>query len=101
VWFQDQGNLSVNGMSVSNENPGASGTGCLYNGAFGFGMVESANGIFNQFTIDASGAYGRPFKTTSTRWTTFNSLTVKNGVQAYNGVSLEYYSSHKLIITAW
>ena len=25
---------------------------------------------------------------------TFNSLTVKNGVQAYNGISLEYYSSH-------
>ena len=94
VWFQDQGNLSVNGMSVSNENPGASGTGCLYNGAFGFGMVESANGILTNVTIDASGAYGRPFKTTSTRWTTFNSLTVKNGVQAYNGVSLEYYSSH-------
>jgi len=94
VWFQDQGNLSVNGMSVSNENPGAPGTGCLYNGAFGFGMVESANGILTNVTIDASGAYGRPFKTTSTRWTTFNSLTVKNGVQAYNGVSLEYYSSH-------
>src|SRR5207247_7435519 len=44
-------------------------------------------------TVDASGAYGRPFKTTAARWNTFNSLTVKNGVAAYNGVSLEYYSS--------
>src|SRR5260370_17219660 len=57
-------------------------------------MVASANGTLTNVTVDASGAYGRPFKTTSTRWTTFNSLTVKNGVQAYNGVSLEYYSSH-------
>jgi len=94
VWFENQGNLSVNGMSVSNENPGASGTGCLYNGAFGFGIIASANGILTNVTVDAAGAYGRPFKTTSTRWTTFNSLTVKNGVQAYNGLSLEYYSSH-------
>src|SRR5207245_5785071 len=31
---------------------------------------------------------------TSSRWNTFNSLTVKNGVTAYNGISLEYYSSH-------
>src|SRR6266478_2013892 len=85
VWFQDQGNLSVNGMSVSNENPGAPGTGCLYNGAFGFGMVESANGILTNVTIDASGAYGRPFKTTSTRWTTFNSLTVNNGAGTGTG----------------
>src|SRR5882762_4545763 len=94
VWIQNLGNLSVNGLSVSNENPGAPGTGCLYNGAFGFGMVASANGILTNVTVDAAGAYGRPFKTTSTRWTTFNSLTVKNGVQAYNGISVEYYSSH-------
>ena len=94
VWFDNQGNLSVNGLSISNENPGASGTGCLYNGAFGFGMVASANGTLTNLTVDASGAYGRPFKTTSSRYNTFNSLTVKNGVQAYNGISLEYYSSH-------
>ncbi len=94
VWFQNLGNLSVNGLSVSNENPGAHTNSCIANGAFGFGMVASANGTLTNVTVDASGAYGRPFKTTSTRWTTFNSLTVKNGVQTYNGISLEYYSSH-------
>jgi hypothetical protein len=53
-----------------------------------------ANSTFTNVTVDASGAYGRPFKTTASRYNTFNSLTVKNGVQAYNGISLEYYSSH-------
>jgi hypothetical protein len=94
VWFENQGNLSINGLSVSNENPGASGTGCLYNGAFGFELIASANATITNLTVDASGAYGRPFKTTAARYNTFNSPTVKNGVQAYNGISLEYYSSH-------
>jgi hypothetical protein len=94
VWFEKQGNLSVNGMSISNENPGASGTGCLYNGAFGFELQASANGTIANLTVDASGAYGRPFKTSAARYNTFNSTTVKNGVQAYNGISVEYYSSH-------
>src|SRR2546426_294090 len=93
VWFENQGNLSVNGMSISNENPGT-GTGCLANGAFGFGLIASANSTFTNLTVDAAGAYGRPFKMTSSRWNTFNSLTVKNGATAYNGISLEYYSSH-------
>jgi large repetitive protein len=93
VWFENQGDLSVNGMSISNENPGT-GTGCLANGAFGFGLIGSANATLTNLTVDAAGAYGRPFKTTASRWNTFNSLTVKNGVQAYNGISLEYYSSH-------
>ena len=93
VWFENQGNLSVNGMSISNENPGT-GSGCLSNGAFGIGLIDSANGTITNLTVDAAGAYGRPFKMTASRWNTFNSLTVKNGVQAYNGISLEYYSSH-------
>jgi len=93
VWFENQGNLSVNGMSVSNENPG-SGAGCLANGAFGFELIGSANSTIINLTVDAAGAFGRPFKTGAARWNTFNSLTVKNGVQAYNGISLEYYSSH-------
>ncbi len=46
AWFEDQGNLSVNGMVISNENPGTSG------------------------------------------------LTIRNGVAAMNGISVEYYSSH-------
>src|SRR5437879_4478911 len=93
VWFENQGNLSVNGMSISNENPGT-GAGCLANGAFGFHLSDSANGTITNLTVDAAGAYGRPFKMTASRWNTFNSLTVENGVQAYNGISIEYYSSH-------
>jgi hypothetical protein len=81
-------------MSISNENQGASGTGCLYNGAFGFELIASANSTITNLTVDAAGAYGRPFKTTAARYNTFHSPTVKNGVQAYNGISLEYYSSH-------
>jgi hypothetical protein len=94
VWFENQGSFSVNGMSISSENPGANWTGCLYNGAFGFELIGSADGTINNLTVDAAGAYGRPFKTAAARWVTFSSLTVKNGVQAYNGISLEYYSSH-------
>jgi len=93
VLVEKQGNLSINGMSISSENQGT-GSGCLANGAFGFGLIASANAAITNLTVDATGAYGRPFKTTASRYNTFNSLTVRNGVQAYNGVSLEYYSSH-------
>jgi hypothetical protein len=94
VSFLNGANMTVNGMSISNENPGAPG-GCVANGAFGFGLWGAiTNSTFTSVTVDAAGAYGRPFKTISARWNTFNSLTVKNGVQAYNGISLEYYSSH-------
>ena len=94
VWFEKQGNLSINGLSISKENPGAPGSGCLANGAFGFELQASANSTITNLSVDASGAYGRPFKTSAARYNTFNSPTVKNGVQAYNGISLEYYSSH-------
>ena len=94
VWFENQGNLSITGMNISNENQGASGSGCLANGAFGFELIASANSTITNLTVDAAGAYGRPFKTTAARYNTFNSPVVKNGVQAYNGISLEYYSSH-------
>jgi hypothetical protein len=94
VWFEKQGNLSINGLSISNENQGASGSGCLDNGAFGFELQASANSSISNLSVDAAGAYGRPFKTSAARYNTFNSPIVKNGVQAYNGISLEYYSSH-------
>ena len=94
VWFENQGNLQINGLSISNENPGASGSGCLANGAFGFELIASANSSITNLSVDAAGANGRPFKTTASRWNTFNSATVKNGAAAYNGISLEYYSSH-------
>ena len=79
-----QGEMSVNGMSISNVNPGGSG----------FALSASAHSNVANLTVDASGANGRPFKTISARWNTFNSVTVKNGVRANNGISLEYYSSH-------
>ena len=95
AWFDSQGNLWVDGMSISNENQGASGTGCLGNGAFGFELVGSANGTISNLTVDAALASGRPFKTTAARWNTFNSLTVKNSASPNdNGISLQYYSSH-------
>jgi hypothetical protein len=94
AWFEDQGNLSVNGMVISNENPGTSGAECLDNGAFGFEVIGSANSTIANLTVDGARAYGRPFKTTASRWNTFNSLTIRNGVAAMNGISVEYYSSH-------
>ena len=93
AWFEAQGNLSVNGMSITKLNPGAPYTGCLYSGAFGFELVQSANSTITNLSVDATGAYGRPFKTTAARWNTFNSAVVKNGASDKNG-SLEYYSSH-------
>lgn len=33
-------------------------------------------------------------KITAARWSAYNSLTVQNGCCAFNGLSLEYYSSH-------
>ena len=84
-----QGNPSVNGASVSNLNPGMAA------GALGFQISAAAGGTFANITVDASGAYGRPFKTTAARWNTFNSITAKNGALSYDdGISIEYYSSH-------
>jgi hypothetical protein len=90
--FDAQGNLSVNGLTISNENTAS--TSCLGGGAFGFEMVQSANGTLANVTVNAANATGRPFKLTAARHNTFNSLTVENGVAANNGVSLEYYSSY-------
>jgi hypothetical protein len=95
VWFENQGDLWVNGLSVSSEHPGAPLTGCLNHGAFGFELIGSANSTIANLTVDAAGAYGRPLKTTAARWNTFNSTTVKNSASPFdNGISLQYYSSH-------
>jgi hypothetical protein len=94
VWLQSQGNLSINGMSLSSLNPGAPGSGCLNNGAFGFELIQSANSTISNLTVNSSGASGRPFKTGSARWNTWNSVTVENVGTNYNGISIEYYSSH-------
>ena len=87
------GNMAVHEMSVSNENPGT-GTGCLANGAFGFGLYAVAHSRFAYVTVVATGAYGRPFKTAAARWNTFKSLRVENSAGVNGGINLEYYSSH-------
>jgi len=96
--FEQQGNLSVNTLSISQENQqqaGGSGTCFINAGAFGFSLTGSANSTITNLTVDATGAYGRPFKTAAARWNILNSVTVQNGSQTYdNGVTIEYYSSH-------
>ncbi len=94
AWFENQGDLSINGMSISNENQGAPMTGCLYNGAFGFELIGSSNNTIANVTVDHAGASGRPCKLGASRYNTINSLTCKNGVAAMNGVAIHYYSSH-------
>lgn len=95
--FEQQGNLSVNTLSVSQENEQQSGSGaCFLNaGAFGFELLTSDNSTITNLTVDAAGAYGRPFKLTAARWNTLNSVTVQNGSKLNdNGMTIEYYSSH-------
>jgi len=96
--FEQQGNLSINTLSISQENQqqaGGSGTCFINAGAFGFSLTGSANSTITNLTVDATGAYGRPFKTTAARWNILNSVTVQNGSQVYdNGITIEYYSSH-------
>ncbi len=86
--FEAQGNPSVDTLSLSNMNPGPGPN------AFGLWIAETAGGTFANITVDATGAHGRPFKTVAARWNTWNSLTVKNLATDYNGIALEYYSSH-------
>jgi hypothetical protein len=92
--FGAQGNLQISGLSISSENPGTSGNNCIGDGAFGFALVQSANSTITNVTVNASGADGRPFKTTSARWNTFTLLVVENDAADFSGISLEYYSSH-------
>jgi hypothetical protein len=90
IWRQ--GNPSVNGMNISNLYPGPV-TGSA--GQFGLEVIDGvANGTFANVTIDATGADGRPWKSNGLRYTTWNSLTVKNGHGTANGMSLEFFSSH-------
>lgn len=96
--FEQQGNLSVNGLSISQENQQnrlGSGTCFINAGAFGFNLSGSANSTITNLSVDATGAYGRPFKFAAARWNTLNSVTVQNGsLIDDNGVTIEYYSSH-------
>jgi len=86
LWVQ--GNPSVNGASISNLNPGSGPS------PSDLRFPAQRNGTFTNITVDASGAYGRPVKVHASRYNTFNSLTSKNGAADYNGIALNYYSSH-------
>jgi hypothetical protein len=94
--FEQQGNLSVNALSISQENQQRSGSGaCFLNaGAFGLELLTSDSSTITNLTVDATGAWGRPFKLTAARWNTLNSVTVQNGSNLPdNGMTIEYYSS--------
>jgi len=82
----DQGNASVNGMTLSSY-PGSN--------TFGFGLHTTANGTYTNVTSDkANSGTGRACKIHATSYSTFNALTCKNSTGAYNGIILNYYSSH-------
>jgi hypothetical protein len=88
-------NLTFKTMSLSNLNPGTNLGPCLSDGAFGLEEVELDNSTASNVTVNSAGTGGgRPMKITAARWNTYNSLTVENGTGNFNGLSLEYYSSH-------
>jgi hypothetical protein len=76
----------VNGLTISSLN----------NTGFGFGVHTGANGTFTNVTVDKAGSgTGRPCKIHASSYNTFNSLTCKNGpTGGYNGLDINYYSSH-------
>src|SRR6266478_499676 len=88
VSLQQQGNLNVNGVSISNMNVGA----------FGFIPYREANGTFSNISVDATGTgSGRPFKTNSSAHNTFNNISVNHSEAAYyQGITIEYFSHHNV-----
>jgi len=77
------GSPTINGLTVSGPSGGA---------AF-FSSVGAAS-VTNMTVDDNGSTVGRPFKTTSTRYSIFTNLTERNGAAAFNGVSIEYYTGH-------
>jgi hypothetical protein len=91
--FIGGGHNTVNGLTSS----GGNGAWCSpsVGGSNGFGVKQTADSTFANVTVDKAGtAAGRPMKLDGARYNTFNNLTVKNGPNGFNGVSVEYYSSH-------
>ena len=95
-YMDRQGDPSITTMSITQMN--SASTTCLANGSFGLSLGGSlAHGTFNSITVDKTGSGGgRPAKLDAVRWSTFNNLRVTGGSGAYNGLSLEYYSSHNI-----
>jgi len=88
VSLRQQGNLNVNGISISNMNVGA----------FGFIPYREANGMFSNISVDATGTgSGRPFKTNSSAHNIFNNISVNHSEAAYyQGITIEYFSHHNV-----
>jgi hypothetical protein len=81
------GRAKINGLAISHLN----------RNAFGFGLSTVADSVFTNVTVDASSTTSaRPAKLLAASYNTFHHLTVTNGGGDYNGVSLEYYSSHNI-----
>jgi Pectate lyase superfamily protein/Abnormal spindle-like microcephaly-assoc'd, ASPM-SPD-2-Hydin/Purple acid Phosphatase, N-terminal domain/Immunoglobulin domain len=91
--FFGGGHNTVNGLTSS----GGNGAWCnpSVGGSNGLGVKQTADSTFSNVTVDKAGTpAGRPMKLDGARYNTFNNLTVKNGPSGFNGVSVEYYSSH-------
>jgi len=88
VTFTQQGNLSINGMSLTNLN----------SPAFGFGILRTSNSTLSNILVDGTGTgSGRMFKTNSAAHNTFNSIsTNRDEGSYYQGVTIEYFSHHNV-----
>jgi len=88
VSMQQQGNLNVNGVSLSNLNVGA----------FGFIPFREANGTFSNISVDGTGTgSGRLFKTNSAAHNIFNNISTNRDEGAYyQGITIEYFSHHNV-----
>jgi len=88
VSLQQQGNLNVNGVSLSNLNVGA----------FGFIPFREANGTFSNISVDGTGTgSGRLFKTNSAAHNVFNNISTNRDEGAYyQGITIEYFSHHNV-----
>jgi hypothetical protein len=88
VSLQQQGNLNVNGVSISHMN----------SGAFGFIPYREANGTFSNISVDGTGTgSGRLFKTNSASHNVFNNITTNRDEGAYyQGITIEYFSHHNV-----
>jgi len=87
---------TVNGLSTS----GGNGTWCSApGGSNGLGLKQTSDSTFSNILVDKAGTPGgRPMKLSGARYNTFSSLTVQNGPNGFNGLSIEYYSSHNTFI---
>jgi pectate lyase-like protein len=81
----EQGQVTVNTYSLTSLN----------SSAFGMAVATVSDSTFSGVTVDKGGVgTGRAVKTIATTATTWNSLTVKGAPAGYNGLDIEYYTSH-------